>query len=143
MLKKTITYTDFNGNEVTEDLYFNLTKTEAVEFAMDLPDSVSKTFNDGTPVDVNQASVELVNQLGNKGVYQFVKSLVLKAYGIKSEDGKRFIKKPELTEEFEQGLAFDAFFMELMSDDKAAADFVNGVIPASLADQAKQITAAK
>lgn len=140
MLKKTVNYVDFNDNATSENLYFNLTQTEAVEFAMDLPDAVTKTVGDGATVDVNAASIELVKQLGNKGVFQFVKDLVLKSYGVPSADGKKFVKSAQLREEFEQSLAFDTLFMELMSDDNAAAQFVNGVLPAKLAERIPEVT---
>jgi hypothetical protein len=133
MIKKTVTYTDFDGNQVSEELHFNMMQTEALEFGMELPEEVVKTVGDGTAVDVNAASIELVKQLGGKGVYEFIKKLVLMSYGVR--EGKAFIKNAKIREEFEHSLAFDTFFMNLMSDDALAAEFVNGVLPATLADK--------
>lgn len=137
MLKKTVTYEDFDGNERTEDLYFNLTKTEATEFALELPDRVVEGIDQNDSNE--QIANKFVEQIGGKGVFDFIKKLVLKSYGVKSLDGRRFIKKPELAEEFSQTLAYDKFVMELMSSETAAAEFVNAVIPASLAEKVNAI----
>lgn len=137
MIKKTVNYTDFDGNQVSEDLYFNMMQTEALEFGMELPEEVIKSVGDGTNVDVNAASLELVKTLGGKGIYNFIKKLVLMSYGVR--EGKAFIKNDKIREEFEHSLAFDTFFMELMSNDEAAAEFVNGVLPATLADKMQAV----
>ena len=133
MLKKTVTYEDFDGNQRTEDLYFNLTRTEATEFALELPDNVTNSITENDTDE--QVAKKFVEQIGGKGVFEFIKKLVLKSYGVKSLDGRRFIKKPELTEEFSQTLAYDQFIMDLMQNEVAAAEFVNAVIPASLAEK--------
>lgn len=138
MIKKTVTYTDFDGNQVTEELHFNMMQTEALEFAMGLPGEVMSVVGDGTSVDVNAASLELVKQLGGQGIYEFIKKLVLSAYGVRV--GKAFVKNAKVREEFEYSPAFDTFFMELMSNDEAAAEFVNGVLPATLADKVQAAT---
>lgn len=133
MLKKTVTYEDFDGNTRTEDLYFNLTQTEATEFALELPDRVTSSITENDTDE--QIATKFVEQIGGKGVFEFIKKLVLKSYGVKSLDGRRFIKKPELAEEFSQTLAYDQFIMDLMQNEEAAAEFVNAVIPASLAEK--------
>ena len=130
MLKKTVTYEDFDGNQRTEYLYFNLTRTEATEFALELPDNVTNSITENDTDE--QVAKNFVEQIGGKGVFEFIKKLVLKS---KSLDGRRFIKKPELTEEFSQTLAYDQFIMDLMQNEVAAAEFVNAVIPASLAEK--------
>lgn len=131
MLTKTITYKDYDANERTEKLYFNMNQLELTEFAMDLPEDVFKM--EGNTADENQLAAHIVDTLGNKGVMNFIKRLVLDSYGVKSEDGRRFIKNNTLKEEFSQTGAFDALMIELMSDDKAAAAFVNGIISPDLA----------
>lgn len=136
MLKKTVNYTDFDGNERTETLYFNLTQTELIDMAMNLPGGVTETVgNDPDKIDTEAAAVELMNKLGGHGIINFIKEVVLKSYGVKSEDGRRFIKKPELTEEFSQTLAYDAIIMEFMTNDVAAAEFINKIIPANVLDK--------
>lgn len=136
MIKKTVTYFDYDNNERTETLYFNLNQNELIEVALDIPDDVSETVgNDPTKFDKDAVANGLVEKMGQKGIMGFVKDLLIKSYGIKSEDGRRFIKTPAMAEEFSQTVAFDTIFMELMSDDKAAADFVNGVIPANVIEK--------
>lgn len=120
MLKKTITYVDYNGNERVEDFYFNLTKAEATEMELSVEGGLTKKLED------------IVNSQNNKEIITLFKEIILKAYGEKSQDGKRFIKSEELSEAFSQTEAFSELFMELALDEKAAADFVNGILPAKI-----------
>lgn len=120
MLKKTITYVDYNGNERVEDFYFNLTKAEATEMELSVEGGLTKKLED------------IVNSENNKEIIALFKEIILKAYGEKSQDGKRFIKSEELSEAFSQTEAFSELFMELALDEKAAADFVNGILPANI-----------
>lgn len=138
MLKKTITYENFDGNSVTEDLYFNLTKSELIEIAIDLPDGMSDGINPEN-IDEEQAVSKIMETLGNKGILRFIKDLVLKSYGIKSADGRRFAKVDDngkaLSIEFSQTMAFETILDEFMTDDVAASNFVNSIIPAAIADK--------
>lgn len=137
MIKKTVNYEDFNGNNRTEDLYFNLTKFEATEFALDLPDDITNEVTKEGADATNMESVSrIVQKLGGKGIIDFIRKLVLKSYGIKSEDGRRFEKSEKISTEFSQTMAFDNLMMELLTDDDEAAKFINGVIPADLANAA-------
>ena len=138
MLAKTITYNDYDNNERTETLYFNMNKMELTEFAADLPDDV---FKNVSGVKTIQDVANVANKMGSKGIIKFIKELVLRSYGVKSEDGRRFIKSKELSEEFSQTIAYDMFMSELMSDDKAASSFVNGLIPASMAGEFDEVKA--
>ena len=135
MIKRTVEYTDYDGNKRTEDLYFNLTQFEATEIAMELPDGVVEELNSNKEGEETVVATHLLERLGNKGIIEFIKKVVLKSYGKKAPDGKRFIKSPEMTEEFSQTPAFSDFMIQLLSDDNAASSFINGVIPASLAAQ--------
>ena len=132
MLTKTVTYRDYDNNERIETLYFNMNRFELTEFAAELPDDMLKNLS-GT--STMQDMVHAANELGFKNIISFVKSLVLRSYGIKGEDGRRFIKNEKLSEEFSQTIAFDTLMTELMSDDNAAANFVNSIIPADMADK--------
>lgn len=134
MLKKTVTYTDFDGNQRTEDLYFNMTKSELVEFSFGLPEEMSDTVKSTEDIN-NETANKLIEKIGNSGIFNFVKDLVFKSYGVKSEDGRRFIKNEQTTIEFTQTLAYDEFLMNLFSDDRNASDFINGIIPAEMAKQ--------
>lgn len=126
MLKKTITYTDYNGNERTEDFYFNLTKAEIMEMEMSTTGGFAEMIS------------KVVAAQDAPAIIAIFKKMVLKAYGEKSPDGKRFIKSDELREAFEQTEAYSQLFMELATDADAASKFVNGIVPA---DMAKQVAA--
>lgn len=120
MYKKTIKYTDFNGVECTEDFYFNLSATELMQM------QVSK--NGGLAESIVKASKE--NDM--KTIFEIVTEFIKKSYGVRSEDGKRFDKNPKHFEEFSQSPAYDALFMELITDDTKASEFINGVVPAEV-----------
>lgn len=132
MLHKTVNYEDYNGVKRTEVLSFNLTKTEIMKLTMDLPDNTLP--DDPTQVNNEQLAARLFEKLGNKGILAFIETLLLKSYGIKSEDGSRFIKNDKMAEEFSQTPAFDVIMMEFMTDPDAVTKFVNGVIPSKVVD---------
>lgn len=117
MLKKTITYTDYDGNERTEDFYFNLTKAECTELELSAEGGLTKMLQ------------KIVAERDGKRIVEAFKDLILRAYGQKSLDGRRFVKSPELREEFSQTEAYSQLFMELSTDADAAAAFANGIIP--------------
>lgn len=123
MIKKTITYTDYEGEQRTEDFYFNLSKAELLEMDASADGGMEKQLN------------KIVASRNTKDLFGFFKDLILRSYGEKSMDGKRFIKSPELSKEFSQTEAFSEMVMSLLSDDKAATDFITGVIPSSLAKE--------
>lgn len=122
MLKKTITYTDFNGNERTEDFYFNLSKAELTEMELSADGGLAETLK------------RIIDAKDSRQLVKIFKDLVLRSFGEKSADGKRFIKNEQLREEFSQTQAYSDLFMELATNDKAAVEFVNGILPADLAD---------
>lgn len=117
MLKRSIKYKDFNGNEVSEDFYFNLTLTELVEMEFSATEGLE---------DMIRRIIETENK---PALIAEFKKMILAAYGIKSDDGKRFVKTDELREDFKQTAAYDALFMELVTDANAAATFVGAIIP--------------
>lgn len=126
MYKKTINYTDFNGVERKEDFYFNFMKAELVEMNMSTGGGM-KAFIER--ITNTQDQTELI---------KLFKELVLKAYGVKSDDGKRFIKNQEIRDAFEQTNAYNELFMMLATNDKEAANFVNHVMPADLVAEAQK-----
>ena len=117
MLKKTITYTNYNGIEVTEDFYFNLTKAEIMEMEMSTSGGMAEMIN------------KIVASQDAPAIIKIFKELILKAYGEKSADGKRFMKSEEISVAFSQTEAYSQLFMELATDADAAAKFVNGIVP--------------
>ena len=117
MLKKTINYTDYNGADRSEDFYFNLNKAELTEMEMSHDGGLTGLID------------KVVKEQNAKEIVRIFKDLVLKAYGVKSDDGKRFIKNDELRDAFAQTEAYSELFMELATDAEAAADFINGIVP--------------
>lgn len=131
MLKRTITYTDYNGLERTENFYFNLTETEIMEMEV------------GTVGGLAEMITKIVEAKEAPAIMKVFKDLILKAYGEKSLDGKRFEKKNgSLAEAFAETEAFSILFMELVTNPEKAADFINGIVPANLSEQAKALPAA-
>ncbi len=120
MLKKTIEYTDFDGNERKEDFYFNLTKAEIMEMNLSTYGGLDKMLE------------KIVAAQDTPKIVATFKDLVLRAYGIKSDDGRRFIKSEKLREEFAQTEAYSVLFMELATNEDAAIEFVNGIVPKEL-----------
>lgn len=124
MLKKSITYTDYNGTERTEDFYFNMTRAELMEMEL------------GTTGGMTEMIQKIVAAQDAPAIIKIFKDLVLKAYGEKSADGKRFIKSDEISTAFAQTEAYSQLFMELATDADKAAEFVNGIVPSDVAKQA-------
>lgn len=117
MLKKTMTYTDYNGLERTEDFYFNLTEAEIMEMEMTTDGGLAEMIT------------SIVNAKDASAIIKIFKELILKAYGEKSPDGKRFVKSAGISEAFAQNPAYSKLFMELATDADAATAFVNGIVP--------------
>lgn len=120
MLKKTITYTDYNGTERVEDFYFNFTKAEIAEMELTTEGGLAERIQ------------RIVAAQNTPEIVKLFKDLILKAYGEKSPDGRGFIKTVNgvrLADTFEQTEAYSELFMELASDTEAASAFVNGIVP--------------
>lgn len=124
MYKKTITFTDYDGNERTEDFYFHLTEAEVTEMEMGIKGGLTKMMQ------------KLVSTQDTGRIVEVFKELLFKAYGEKSPDGRRFMKSKEITDNFVQTEAYSMLFMELATDAKAAAEFFNSVIPHKRAENA-------
>ena len=124
MLKKTITYHDYNGVEYTQDFYFNLSKAEIMEMEL------------GTTGGLAEMIQKIVAAQDAPSIIKVFKDLILKSYGEKSADGKRFIKSDEISTAFAQTEAYSELFMELATNAEAAAAFVNGIVPAEMAKEA-------
>lgn len=131
MLKKTITYTDYNNVERTENFYFNLNKAELTELEM------------GTTGGYAEMITRISETKDVPSLIKIFKELILMAYGEKSQDGKRFMKSDEISTAFSQTEAYSNLFMELATDSAAAAAFVNGIMPSDLARQAQLAEANK
>lgn len=119
MLKKNITYIDFDGNERTEAFYFQLMESEVVEFQTEYEGGLEKYIE------------KITNSIDQNALIKLFKRLILMSYGERSEDGRGFAKDEKRTKAFSQTEAYSNLFMELATDDKAAAEFVNGIMPKS------------
>lgn len=123
MIKETIEYTDYNGTDRKEDYYFNLTEAELMEMQMSTNGGMTGLINN------------IIAAQDAPAIIAIFKDLLLKSYGQKSLDGKRFIKNQALRDEFEQSPAYSQLFMKLATNSDDAAKFINGVMPAKLASQ--------
>lgn len=122
MIKKTIDYIDYDGNERSEDFYFNLNQAEVLELEM------------GTSGGLTKMLEKIIKEQDNTKIMEMFKDIVLKSYGEKSPDGRRFIKTKGLAESFAQTEAYSTLFVELATDAEKAAEFINGIIPAGPQD---------
>lgn len=129
MLKRPISYEDFNGYQKTDIFYFNISKPELIELEVEYDQGFSSMIQG------------IIDTKDNKSLIKIFKDIVLLAYGQKSEDGKRFVKSDQLREEFSQTAAYSALFMELASNDGAAAIFIKGVLPKDMAGEVDKATA--
>lgn len=131
MLKKSITYNDLNGVERTEDFYFNLSKPEIVK--------MQTSVHGGYDVQLKSIGASLNGAL----IMDFFEDLIFRSYGEKSEDGRRFMKSPEISRSFMETPAYEALFEELVTNDKAGADFVNAIMSVNSAKQANSLVNAQ
>lgn len=127
MIKITKTYMDFNDNERTEDFFFHLTEAEVMEMQMSTTGGLAEMIQ------------RIVASQDAPAIIKIFKDLVMKAYGVKSPDGREFIKNQQLRDSFAQTQAYSDIFMELATDADAAARFVNGIVPANLAKKAAEV----
>lgn len=116
MFKKTITYTDYNGNERKEDHYFNLTKAEMIEYDSEFPDGVIEYLT------------RLVNLQDKGKLIKAFKDLILRSYGEKLDNGK-FIKSQEIRDAFMATEAYSELFLEVLASEENMANFVNAIVP--------------
>lgn len=127
MFTDTVTYTDYDGNERTETVYFNLSKPELIKLQYSIPGGMDKTL-DRIMKRLNSGDPEVVGEM-----FDFFEELLTKSYGVKSDDGKRFVKSKEITEEFVQSELYSEMFMRFSSDPDYVNKFVIGIMPSDLA----------
>lgn len=127
MYKQTIKYEDYNGVEREEDFYFALSEAELTELQLGVEGGYA-------------AMVEkIIKAKDTPALIRIFKDLLIRSYGVKSDDGRRFIKSEKLTEEFTQTPAYSEMFMMLATDDKKASAFVKGIVPKKLAAKADEL----
>lgn len=127
MIKKTVTYTDYNGVERTESFYFHFSEAEILDMEMSTEGGFAERVQ--RIVDAKQQT-ELL---------KVIKQFVYDAYGVKSEDGKRFMKNDEVKAAFIESPAYSQIFMEMLSNDKIASEFINGVVPSNMKDKLAEL----
>lgn len=125
MLKKTVTYETFDGETVTEDFYFNLTKAELSDRQFSVKGGLSALLE------------QIIKTNDQTKMYSMFKEIILAAYGEKSADGRKFIKSKEISENFTHTEAYSTIFMELLNDADAAAAFVTGILPKDMQSNVK------
>lgn len=124
MVVEKIKYTDFNGVEREEEFMFNLTEAEITEMELTTDGGLSDSIK------------KIIAAQDTPQIIKVFKMLLLKSYGEKSADGRRFVKSDKLSEEFAQTNAYSQLFMKLATDDKAAVAFINGIMPDSMQEKA-------
>lgn len=117
MLKEAITYTDYNGTTRTEDFYFNLKKSEVIELELSVDGGMSSLITN------------IVNTNDLPKLSEYFKNIILKSYGVKSQDGKRFMKSEQLSKAFYETEAYSELYVSLITDANKAAKFVNKILP--------------
>lgn len=127
MFKKDIEYTDYNGNKRKEAFYFNLSKAELMEMELSTSGGFQQYIN------------RIINAQDTPQLVKLFKELILKSYGEKSDDGKRFIKSDGIRDAFSQTEAYSELFMELATNTEAATEFVNHVIPSDMAEKVEEL----
>lgn len=126
MLKKTITYTDFNGVERTEDFYFNLSKTELQEMELSIEGGMSAKL----------AAIQAAKDM--KEMRNFFEFVIRKAYGEKSQDGRRLMKEDgKLAQGFIETPAYDILFQDLLLGENTLTEFLMGIVPSDISSQIK------
>ena len=123
MVVEKIKYTDFNGVEREDEFMFNLTEAEITEMELTTEGGLSDSIK------------KIVSAQNTPQIIETFKMLLLKSYGEKSADGRRFVKSEELSKEFTQTNAYSQLFMKLATDDKSAVAFINGIIPESMRER--------
>ena len=127
MYKKTITYTDYNDVQRTEDFYFSLNEAEITEMQLGVEGGYAAMID------------KIIKAQDTPALIKIFKELLLKSYGIKSDDGRRFIKSEKLSEEFTQTPAYSELYMMLATDDKQASAFIKNIMPAKLVAKANEL----
>lgn len=131
MYQKTITYTDYNGVERTENFYFNLNRSELIDLMTEF---------DG---DLADYLTQIMGSKDVKALIKFFKMFILRSYGEKSADGKRFVKSQEISDGFAQTEAYSQFFMSLFEDETGdkVSEFIMGIVPSDMKDDIQKALA--
>lgn len=139
MIKKTITFKDFEGRDITEDWYFGLSSADIAELELGSNGQLSERLKSvGQSVEDNQDDAQAVMRASGAEIMQLFKELIMQSVGKRSEDGRRFIKNQDTTDDFVQTGSYSKLLMELVTNPSEAAEFINGIMPADELDKLKQ-----
>lgn len=130
MIKKTVTCTDFDGNEYTEDYFFHLTKGDLIDW----------TTEDGGLVD---KITNIANEDDPLKIIPIMKKILIRSYGVKTPDGRGFVKDPEVVKNFQYTEAFSELYTELSTNADKAVEFIEGILPKFDAETQKKLDEAK
>lgn len=128
MIKKTLTYIDFNGNKRSEDSYFNVSKAELLEKQFDVDEN-------GKEIQFTDVLTRIGEEKRPSELVRIFRMLIEWSYGVKSEDGRRFTKTPEVLAEFMESPAYSELYMELAQNADAASEFTSGILPDDMKQQ--------
>lgn len=131
MIKKTVTYEDYNGENRTETFYFHFTEAEILDMEMSTEGGFAERIQ------------RIIDAKDQSALMKLIKKFVIDAYGVKSPDGKRFIKNDEVKAAFLECPAYSDIFMDMVTDDKLAAEFVNGVVPKNMKNRFAELASKK
>ena len=131
MLKKTVTYTDYNGIERTESFYFHYSEAEILDMEMSVEGGLAERIQ------------RIIDAKDQTSLMKEIKKFVLDAYGVKSDDGRRFMKNDEIRTSFVENPAYSEIWLELLSDEQIASEFVNQVVPENMKDKLASLAAKK
>lgn len=127
MYSTKITFTDYDGNKREKECFFHLNKAEVLEMQMSWDGGLDKILR------------RIIEEKDTKRIFEMFKMIVLKSYGEKSIDGMRFVKTPEVVENFTQTEAYSELIMKLATDSDFASEFINGIMPKNLLDEAQKL----
>ena len=144
MIKKTITFTDFDGNEITEDWYFGLSPAEIAELELNSNGTLSErlervgqSLEEKEGEDPEKRNERVIRASGGE-IIQLFRELLMMSVGKRSEDGRRFLKSQDLTDDFVQTGSYSNLLMDLVSNPGTAAEFINGIMPTEAIEKLKQ-----
>lgn len=128
MFKDKVTYTDYNGVEREEEFFFNLNEAELFEMQNSVRGGLTEKVK------------KIMETKNTPEIIKLFKEIMQMSYGVKSDDGRRFIKNKEVLEEFTQTEAYSKIYMKLATDSDYAAKFINEIIPKEISDRANGVT---
>lgn len=130
MYKKTLTFVNYDGKEMTQDLYFHLNQTDLIKITA----KYAKGFKDPKDVNLNKVSQDILSQGDWPKVVSLLEDVILGSYGERSYDGDLFIKSKEVRDKFEYSVAYAEMFELLLTDNNEMQAFMSKVVEKTSSD---------